>query len=163
MHTRVLAVAAATLALSNCATPIAPAVAPHAHFFAAPSAVVRALPFSEAVQAGDFLFVSGQVGVLPANLEPAPGGIVPEARQALDNIEAVLQRHGSSLADVVKCTVFLADMKDWPAFNEVYRQYFKVGYFPARSALGASGLALGARAEVECIAYVPGASAGAGR
>lgn len=112
------------------------------------------LPFSEAVQVGELLFVSGQIGNVPGKLELVPGGLVPEARQALQNIQAVVERHGSSLENVVKCTVFLADMREWGTFNGVYRQYFSHN-LPARSALGASGLALGARTEVECIAYVP--------
>ncbi len=124
-------------------------------FLPASSEAMRSLPFSEAVRAGDFLFLSGQVGTLPGTLQLAPGGIDAEARQAMENIKAALERHGSSLASVVKCTVFLADMAEWPAFNDVYRRYFK-GSFPARSALGASGLALGARVEIECIAYAPG-------
>jgi reactive intermediate/imine deaminase len=115
------------------------------------------LPFSEAVQVGDTLYVSGQVGNLPGTLTLAAGGIGPEARQALDNLRAILERHGSSLDRVVKCTVFLADIKEWPAFNEIYRSYFKTN-LPARSALAASGLALGSRVEVECIAYVPAPS-----
>ena len=69
----------------------------------------------------------------------------------------MLERNGSSLADVVKCTVFLADIAEWGAFNDIYKQYFRQPY-PARSALGASGLALGGRAEVECIAYAPRAA-----
>ena len=125
-------------------------------FLAASSDAARSLPFSEAARAGDFLFLSGQLGTLTGTLQLAPGGIEAEARQALENVRAVLERHGSSLEHVVKCTVFLADMRDWPAFNEVYRQYFKVN-FPARSALGASGLALGARVEVECVAFAPAA------
>ena len=128
--------------------------APPAEFHRAPSAAAAALPFSEAVRAGDFLFAAGQIGNVPGKLELAPGGIAPEARQTMQNIDAVLKRHGSSLADAVKCTVFLADMKEWPAFNEVYREFFP-DHFPARSALGANGLALGARVEVECIAYAP--------
>ena len=123
-------------------------------FLPAPSEALRTLPFSEAVRAGDYLFLSGQVGSLPGTLQLVPGGIGPEARQAMENIKAVLERHGSSLEGVVKCTVFLADMAEWPAFNDVYRQYFR-GKFPARSALGASGLALGARVEIECVAYAP--------
>jgi reactive intermediate/imine deaminase len=98
--------------------------------------------------------VSGQIGNVPGSLDLAPGGIAPEARQAMQNIDAALKRHGSSLADAVKCTVFLADMKEWPAFNDVYREFFP-DHFPARSALGANGLARGARVEVECIAYAP--------
>ena len=72
----------------------------------------------------------------------------------MTNVRDVAARHGAKLADLVKCTVFLADMADWPAFNEVYRTFFD-GPFPARSALAAGGLALGARVEVECIAYLP--------
>jgi len=112
------------------------------------------LPFSEAVQLGDTLYVSGQIGILPGTLTLAPGGIKSEARQAIENLKAVLERHGSGLEHVVKCTIFLADIAEWPAFNEVYREYFKVN-LPARSALAASGLALGARVELESIAFVP--------
>ena len=91
---------------------------------------------------------------MPGKLELVPGGIGPEAARALDNIQAILERHGASMDDVVKCTVFLADMREWPAFNEVYRKYFP-RHFPARSALAASGLVLGARVELECTAYEP--------
>jgi enamine deaminase RidA (YjgF/YER057c/UK114 family) len=73
---------------------------------------------------------------------------------ALGNMKAILELHGSGLEHVVKCTIFLADIADWPAFNEVYREYFKTS-LPARSALAASGLAFGARVELECIAFVP--------
>lgn len=112
------------------------------------------MPFSEAVRAGDMLYLAGQIGNMPGKRQLVPGGIGPEATQAMENIRAVLARRGASLDQVVKCTVFLADIKDWPAFNEVYVQYFKQN-LPARSALAASGLALGARVEVECIACVP--------
>jgi enamine deaminase RidA (YjgF/YER057c/UK114 family) len=83
-----------------------------------------------------------------------PGGIKAEARRSLTLVQEALKRNGSSLADVVKCTVFLADIAEWPAFNEVYTEFFKKP-FPARSALAASGLARNARVEVECIAYAP--------
>jgi reactive intermediate/imine deaminase len=119
-----------------------------------PAAGGAPLPFSEAVQLGDVLYVSGQVGNLPGTLTLAPGGIGPEARRALENLRAVLERHGSSLGSVVKCTIFLADIAEWKAFNEIYREYFPTT-LPARSALAASGLALGARVELECIAHVP--------
>lgn len=112
------------------------------------------LPFSEAVQLGDILYVSGQIGILPGTLTLAPGGIVPESRRALENLKEILQRHGSSLTSVIKCTIFLADIAEWPTFNGVYREYFQT-ILPARSALAASGLALGARVELECIAHVP--------
>lgn len=126
----------------------------HARYFPMPAAAGVELPFSEAVQVGDMLYVSGQVGNLPGTLTLAPGGIVAESRRALDNMRGILERHGASLASVVKCTIFLANIADWGAFNEVYRERFRE-HFPARSALAASGLALGARVEIECIALVP--------
>ncbi len=109
------------------------------------------LPFSEAVRVGDMLYLSGQIGVKPGTLELVEGGMAAEAKQALANIRTTLEAHGWAMSDVVKCTVMLADMKEWPAFNEVYKTAFTPPY-PARSALGANGLALGARVEVECIA-----------
>lgn len=123
-------------------------------FLNSPEAAQRGLPFSEAVRAGDFLFLAGQVGDDPKTGRVVPGGIKAEARQTLQHIRSVLERNGSSLKDVVKCTVFLADIKEWPAFNEVYREFFSAP-FPARSAFAASGLALDARVELECIAYAP--------
>jgi len=109
------------------------------------------LPFSEAVRAGGTLYLSGQVGIKPGTLELVPGGVQAEARQALDNIKTTLETHGYSLRDVLKCTVMLADIAEWAAFNDVYKAFFSPPY-PARSALGANGLAIGARVEVECIA-----------
>ena len=109
------------------------------------------LPFSDAVRVGDMLFLSGQLGNRPGEMEVVPGGIQAETRQTMENIKAVLEANGSSMARVVKCLVMMADIAEWPAFNEVYKTYFD-GDFPARSALGASGLALGARVEIECIA-----------
>jgi 2-iminobutanoate/2-iminopropanoate deaminase len=124
-------------------------------FFNSPAAEQRGAPFSEAVRAGDFMFLAGQIGDDKGKL--VPGGIAPEARQALTHIKNVLTSNGASLTDVVKCTVFLADIAEWGAFNTVYREFFKKPY-PARSALAASGLALNARVEVECIAYTPRAT-----
>src|SRR5450432_2698670 len=120
-------------------------------YFPMPSTGAAPLPFSEAVLLGDTLYVSGQVGNLPGTLTLAAGGIESESRRALENLKAILERHGTTMDQVVKCTIFLADMKDWPAFNEVYREFFKTN-LPARSALAASGLAIGARVELECIA-----------
>ena len=108
------------------------------------------LPFSSAVKAGNTLYLSGNLGNIPGTLELAAGGIAGETRQTMDNIAAVLEQFGSSMDEVVKCTVFLADIDEWAAMNEVYRTYFKKP--PARSALGANGLALNARVEIECIA-----------
>ena len=111
------------------------------------------LPFSEGVRVGDTVYLSGQIGNVPGPgpIKLAPGGMAAEAKQTMDNIKTSLQAHGLSMADVVKCTVMLADMKEWGAFNEVYKTYFS-GNFPARSAFGANGLAFDARVEVECIA-----------
>lgn len=123
-------------------------------FLNSPRALELDRPFSEAVHAGDFLFLSGQIGEDPATAKLPPGGIEPETRQVLANVKRVLEANGSSLSDVVKCTVFLADIAEWPAFNTIYREVFKKP-FPARSALGASGLAMNARVELECIAFAP--------
>lgn len=109
------------------------------------------LPFSSAVRAADTVYLSGEIGRRPDGT--LPDGIAAQARQTMDNIAAALKSAGLGWGDVVKCTVMLDDMKDWPAFNTVYRTYFPDGQFPARSAFGADGLALGALVEVECIAY----------
>lgn len=108
------------------------------------------LPFSSAVRVDDLLFLSGALGIVPGTMTLAEGGIQGETRQTLENIKATLENFGSSMDRVVKCTVFLADMDEWGAMNEVYRTFFANP--PARSALGASGLALDARVEIECIA-----------
>jgi len=123
-------------------------------FLNSPRALALDRPFSEAVRAGDFIYLSGQIGDDPATAKLPPGGIEPESRQVLANVKQVLEANGASLNDVVKCTVFLADIAEWATFNTVYREFFKKP-FPARSALGASGLAMNARVELECIAYVP--------
>jgi len=109
------------------------------------------LPFSDAVRVGDMLYLSGAIGIGPDG--KLPEGIDAQARQAMDNIGAVLKRSNLGWGDVIKCTVMLDNMADWPAFNKVYVTYFPDGKFPARSAFGADGLALGALLEVECIAY----------
>ena len=111
------------------------------------------LPFSDAVRVGHMLYLSGKIGNIPGTPNLAEGGIQGETRQSMENIKASLEKHGSSLGDVVKCTVFLADIKEWGAMNEVYKTYFPVNP-PARSALGSSGLALDARVEIECLATV---------
>jgi 2-iminobutanoate/2-iminopropanoate deaminase len=107
--------------------------------------------FSPAVRTGNLVFLSGQIGNRPGTLELVPGGIGPETEQTLSGIRTLLEELGLSLADVVKCTVFLADIADYQAMNEVYARFFPKDP-PARSTLAASGLALGARIEIECIA-----------
>lgn len=111
------------------------------------------LPFSEAVRVGDTLYLSGQLGNLPGKNELVKGGIEAETRQTLDNIKATLERYGAGMDDLVKCTVFMADIAEWPKMNGIYKTYFNQ-HFPARSAVAGSGLALGARVEIECIAVV---------
>lgn len=123
-------------------------------FLNSPRALELDRPFSEAVRAGDFLFLSGQIGEVMETGKLAEGGLEAEARQTLTNMKRVLEANGATMSDVVKCTVFLADIAEWPAFNTVYRQYFQKP-FPARSALAASGLAMNARVELECVAYLP--------
>jgi len=109
------------------------------------------LPFSDAVRVGNMLYLSGKIGNIPGTSQLAEGGIAGETRQTMENIKAALEKYGSSLDEVVKCTVFLADIAEWGDMNGVYRTYFPVNP-PARSALGTSGLALGARVEIECLA-----------
>lgn len=113
------------------------------------------LPFSAAVRVGDMLYLSGQIGTMPGTKGLVEGGIQAETKQTMDNLRMTLEKYGSDLDHVVKCTVFMADMAEWEAMNEVYVSYFKPSRMPARSALGASGLALGARVEIECIALIP--------
>ena len=111
-------------------------------------------PFTPAVQVGDILYLAGQIGT-SANAQGGvvPGGIQAETRQTMENIRDVLEKSGSSMDRVFKFTVFMADMKEWDAMNEVYTTFFP-NHKPARSALGANGLALNARVEIECLAKV---------
>lgn len=111
----------------------------------------RPLPFSSAVRVGDILHLSGQIGILPDGT--LPEGIEAQARRTMDNVGAVLAAAGLGYGDVFHCLVMLADMADWPAFNQVYVGYFDPERLPARSAFGASGLALGGLIELECQAY----------
>jgi 2-iminobutanoate/2-iminopropanoate deaminase len=120
------------------------------------------LPFSEAVRVGNTLYLSGQIGVRPGTLDIVEGGMAAQARQTLENVKTTLEAHGYSMRDVVKCTVMLLDMSEWGAFNEIYTSYFSPPY-PARSAFGTSGLAVGARLELECIAVVEPKAPGARR
>ena len=143
------AAVAAALLMQACATPGQPTVT---HLNSG-KVLPTGLPFSEAVRVGDTVYMSGQIGNMPGPgpIKLAPGGMPGEATQVMDNIKTALEAHGLSMGDVVKCTVMLADMKEWGAFNDVYKTYFS-GHFPARSAFGSNGLAFNARVEVECIA-----------
>ena len=113
----------------------------------------RPLPFSSAVRIGDILYLSGQMGFRDDGT--LADGMEGQARQALENVRAVLSSAGLSFGDVFHCTVMLADMGQWAAFNDVYLEYFG-DPLPTRSAFGASGLALGGLVELECQAYAGG-------
>ena len=147
-----LAPMAALAALSCMRFAIGPATA--AEYLNAAPMTEKSYPISEAVRVGDLVYLSGKLGNLPGTPKLAAGGIKPEAQQAMENIKAVLEKHGWSLKNLVKCTIFLADAGELAQFNEVYKTYFPDFDYPARSAVGVSGLALGARVEVECIAAV---------
>jgi reactive intermediate/imine deaminase len=114
---------------------------------------VAGLPFSPAVKVGNVIYLSGQIGNRIGTRTVVPGGIGPETRQALENIRTILEASGSSLDEVFKCTVFLADIAEYEAMNKVYASVFRVEP-PARSTVAGSGLALGARVEIECMATV---------
>ncbi|MBV8976370.1 MAG: RidA family protein [Alphaproteobacteria bacterium] len=123
-------------------------------YYTAPEAKAAGLPFSLAVRVGDVLYLSGCLGNVPGTMELVKDGIEAETRQTMANIERVLKANGLGFEDVFKCTVMLADIKQWGAFNKVYLEYFSGPNLPTRSAFGANGLALGAAVEVEAWAYV---------
>ncbi len=141
-----LALLTLTLLLGACAADRSP---PPAFY----SSSVPNAPFSAAVRLGETLYLSGQIGIGPDGKLPAD--FEAQARQALDNVGGALRQAGAGFDDVVKCTVMLADMSRWEDFNRIYVTYFRPGRLPARSALGANGLARGAQVEIECLARVP--------
>jgi 2-iminobutanoate/2-iminopropanoate deaminase len=124
---------------------------PAIEHFGRPALNGQRLPFSDAVRVGNILYLSGQIGIGADG--KLPDGIEAQTRQAMDNVGAVLKRAGLGYNRIFHYTAFLADMKDWPAFNKVYVGYFPAGPLPARSAFGANGLALGAKLEIECQAF----------
>jgi len=109
------------------------------------------LPFSEAVAVGDLLFLSGQIGTIPGEMKLVAGGIQSQTQQTMQNIFTVLEKYGSNANKIIKCTIFLDDIGDWQQMNIAYLQALGM-HRPARSALGADGLALNAKVEIECIA-----------
>lgn len=161
------AVAAVLVAITVLAGPAAcrpqpVATAPTVRHIVTPLTADLGLPFAEAVRVGDMLYLSGMIGLRPGTMEVVAGGLEAETRQTMDNIRAMLEAGGSSLDRVVRCLVMLDDMAEWPRFNAIWVEYFPRNP-PARSALGADGLALGARVEVECTATVGDARSAAGR
>jgi 2-iminobutanoate/2-iminopropanoate deaminase len=118
----------------------------------ATSGAPRAIgPYSQALRAGGFLFTAGQVGFDPATGELVDGGIAEQTRQVLANLRAILEAGGSGLGQVVKTTVFLVDMADFAAMNEVYAEVFGT-HRPARSTVAVAALPRGARVEIEAVA-----------
>ena len=118
----------------------------------ASDAAPRAIgPYAQAVAAGDLVFCSGQVGLDPASGRLVPGGVAAEAARALENLAAVLSAAGLGLGDVVKTTVYLVDLVDFAAVNEVYARHFRAPY-PARATVGVAALPVGARVEIEAVA-----------
>ncbi len=119
----------------------------------APPGANRLAPYSPGVRVGDLIFFSGQIGSRPgAGLSP---DFKEQVKQALENLRNLLTAAGVAPRDLVKCTVFLADIADYTAMNEVYGQFFQPDPPPARSAIAVAGLPAGARVEIECIAAVP--------
>lgn len=108
-------------------------------------------PYSQAIEAAPFVFASGQLPIDPATGAFPEGGVKEQTRQSLTNAQRILEAAGLSLKNVVKTTVFLADMGDFAAMNEVYAEFFAAPY-PARSAVAVKTLPKGALVEVECIA-----------
>jgi len=151
MRMNIVLAAVAVTALVACAAPPPAEEVDRVDYLNSGKSLPIGLPFSEAVRVGDTLYLSGQIGNIPGTLELVPGGVEEEARQVMENIKTSLETHGYSMSDLVKCTVMLADIGDWPAFNEIYKKFF-TGRYPARSAFGANGLAVGASVEVECFA-----------
>ncbi|MBD2840885.1 RidA family protein [Erythrobacter rubeus] len=115
----------------------------------------RTLPFSQAVQVGDTLYLAGQIGLARGDSEGEANGIEAETRRAMDRIGETLAKYDLTHDALFKCTVWLADIDDFSAFNAVYRTYFKEGRFPTRSTMAVKALAGGAAIEVECIAWNP--------
>jgi len=145
----IFAIATGVLVMTS--APAAASPRPAVEHLGRPNLNGQALPFSDAVRVGDTLYLSGQLGIGPDG--KLPDGIAAQTKQALDNVGAILKRAGLGYTDVFHCTAMLKDMADWPAMNAVYVTYFPEGKRPARSAFGASGLALGGLIELECQAY----------
>ena len=110
-------------------------------------------PYSQAIRAGGFVFASGQIPTDPATGEFVKGGVAEQTEQVLKNLAAVLEAAGSGLDQVVKTTVFLADMKEFAQMNEVYAKFF-TGAPPARATVAAAGLPRDARVEIEAVALI---------
>lgn len=144
-----LFIALSVLVLSSCAT--VETKKKSTEYYSSDGIKALNLPFSEAVRVGDMIILSGQIGMDTKKGKIVEGGIKPETKQTMENIKATLHALDLSMKDIVKCTIMLANIAEWAAFNEVYVTYFSKP-FPARSAFGTSGLAFNSRVEIECLA-----------
>ena len=147
MHFKIIAGIGVLLVMISCQSQQAPESSPLVEYLISDTTATR--PYSDAVRVGHMLYLSGQIGIVPDTKTLVPGGIKAETKQAMENIKRTLEMYGSSLDKVVKCTVMLADIRDYADMNAVYVTYFPE-HLPARSTFGASGLAFGARVEIEC-------------
>ena len=111
----------------------------------------KGYPFSDATVVNGIIYLSGAIGTLPDG-SLVSGGIIAETRQTMMNIKNRLEKMGGSMDDIFKCTCMLADIKDWPLMSQEYKKFFNPDKLPARSAFAGSGLALGAKLEIECMA-----------
>ena len=111
----------------------------------------KGYPFSDATVVNGIIYLSGAIGTLPDGSLIA-GGIVQETRQTLTNIKNKLEKIGGTMDDIFKCTCMLSDINDWPLMSQEYKKFFNPNKLPARSAFAGSGLALGAKLEIECMA-----------
>ena len=111
----------------------------------------KGYPFSDATVVNGIIYLSGAIGTLPDG-SVISGGIIAETRQTMMNIKNRLEKMGGSMDDIFKCTCMLADIKDWPLMSQEYKKFFNPDKLPARSAFAGSGLALGAKLEIECMA-----------
>ncbi len=149
-----IAVSSITIAQQKRLPPVELRLTPYVEFLTSEDTTSLNVPFSEAVRVGNTLYLSGNIGNIPGKKQLVEGGIKAETKQAMENIKRVLERNGSSFDKVFKCTVMLADIKEWGEMNQVYTTYFPENRFPARSAFATNGLALGARTEITCMATV---------
>jgi 2-iminobutanoate/2-iminopropanoate deaminase len=137
------------LITTGCMLFLQTAQADEVEYYVTPDSAPLNLPFSDAVVFDDLMVMSGQLGVDPATFKLVDGGIEAETHRIFSNMKSLLASHDATLDDIVKCTVMIADIGQWPAFNTIYLSYF-TAHKPARSALGANGLALNAAVELEC-------------
>ena len=113
------------------------------------------VPLSQAIVAGGWLYCSGQLPIDPATGEIVPGGVAEQTRQVVENLKAICEEAGTSLANAVKVTIFMADLADLKEMNDVFEEYFGVVNPPARTTFQAGGVIAGAKLEIELTAFIP--------